>query len=856
LPIHADKRRYLLSAFCLVLSAICLYLAVVVRYAALVPMAAPQPIRVPPFPGTFPLPLDWLWLLPLIVAALFVAHSPAGRKVVDQIAGSRMHMFVALGSVAGFLFTFIPLRYDGRSIIAYLSLASTGFMLLLYGSYPVWNRLLHYLWPVAGFLFRRMSRSAFLALTAGFCFALTNLISWLVFRHVPHVSDSTAYVFQGRIFAAGRTWLPAVWDDYFFSFVGIVNDGMRVYSVAPFGHSLLLMLGTLLGAEWIINPLLGSVTVIVLYFLGREVYGESAGRITAVLAVLSPFFLFMSSEYMNHASGLLFTALFLLFFLRSVSRRDRITHGEVGASSHLVHLTPDAGVGELVHPGGERQSASSRRFAAPRPTSLGHEEGRGCAGGTAPLFAGAALAVMINVRPLNALVLAVPAAVYGLVLLSRVWDRTGARNSLLVRFVLIAAATFAGFLLFLGYNYLTTGNALVNGYKVYTMLAYHNANWGLGFGVRGWESWGAHTPGRGLIQAVTNLNALNRHLLESPLPGLLLIVLLFVTFPRGANDWFLLATFLCLPVAYFFYWFQDLCFGPRFLYESLAPVLVLSSQGVLAFPRFLKESAGPQTAERARGTIMIGLILSLTATIFVGLPPLLKFYRESYWGVDDKVQALVQRQRITNAVVFVTAEFSYCGNVWDSYYGAGFLGNRLDFHGPVVYARDRDDENYILIRHFPGRRYYLARPDTFFELTNLDSLSRLPKIAALTAAGDYYHSPSFAAHRSSFTSILAPFREVGVFFEPVQGDTIRHRVPVRSYTEVSNAIFLNQKRLDDYLPALGVFFPIEKRSYLAMFRYLGEGQSFVADNYCFTSLFTSGSRLGGLYDIRALTPSK
>ena len=130
------------------------------------------------------------------------------------------------------------------------------------------------------------------------------------------------YQFQGRVFASGHITLPVRFDDYFFGFVQVFNDGQRAFSVQPFGHSLLLALGTLVHSEWLVNPLLGSAQIVVLYLLGKEVYDEATGRIAALLGVASPFLLFMSSEYMNHASSLLFLSLFLLFYFRTI-RSDR-----------------------------------------------------------------------------------------------------------------------------------------------------------------------------------------------------------------------------------------------------------------------------------------------------------------------------------------------------------------------------------------------------------------------------------------------------------------------------------------------------------------------------------------------------
>jgi len=835
-------RRSLLSALAVLGGAACYFLSISMK-------CWPETVRVAegklfsfflgPENG---IPLVAVWFLPLVTALLLLVLSPSARGTFHFVTGSKRRVAGTGLAVLVFLFTLIPGKHDGQMMVAYLALAGTGFVLLLYGLYPLLRPLTRVLESVADLVLRRVSTAWFLVVVCGLCFVLTNLISCAVFRHIPHVSDSICYVFQGRVFASGRVWVPAAWDDYFFRFEGIVNDHGRMYAIVPFGHSLLLALSSLVRAEWLVNPLLGTLTLSVLYHLGKETGGETVGRLAALLGLFSPFLIFMSSEYMNHASALLLTSLFLLFFLR-LTRTRRLL---------------DAAL------------------------------------------AGAAMALLVNTRPLNALALAVPAAGFGLWLLLHT-PRSALRNPLLPHFGIIAVGALLGLLLFLGYNWLLTGNPLLSGYQAYARLLLHQPNWGLGFGVRGPDTWGSHTPARGLIQTLTNLNALNRYLFESPFPGLLLVLLLFLgwglsrdsrlgnpgLFPLSPADWLLLAVLLALPAAYFFYWYEDLCFGPRFLYETIAPALVLSSRGVLQLPGLAAGlshfSAGtvpefplrkPGTVpsagdcplcadarQKARGFLLAGALLSLVTMLAINLPPLLRFYARDFWGVGTRIAEQVRRNKVNNAVVFIQSDFLYYGNVWDSYYGAGFLGNTLDFQGPVVYARDQGDENYLLMMNLPGRRYYYADSRSFYEIGNFDSLRALPKIAALAEARDFYYNRAMTD--SQYRCLLVPFREVGAFFPPGDRPVFPPRkmgtvssVPgpvLRTYTEVSNEIYLNGRTLNDYLPALAVFFPLEKRSYLSVFRNLAEPQNFIADGLRFTRVFSSANGICNVFDIRPAT---
>jgi 4-amino-4-deoxy-L-arabinose transferase-like glycosyltransferase len=154
----------------------------------------------------------------------------------------------------------------------------------------------------------------------------------------------------------------------------------------------LLALGTLIRAEWLVNPLLGSAEIAVLYFLGKEVYDETTGRIAALLGVVSPFLLTASSEYSNHGSCLLFLSFFLLFFFRTI----RPLRGVRGSSSLAD-----------------------------------------------PLLSGLSLAMALNTRPLTALAISIPIAGYAIYLMLNSRGRTLPAFLVLLVPVLLASALSA-----------------------------------------------------------------------------------------------------------------------------------------------------------------------------------------------------------------------------------------------------------------------------------------------------------------------------------------------------------------------------------------------------------------------------
>jgi len=788
----SGRSAWVLRVALAVTGALFFALAVAVKYEshAIVIDHGAMAIGLDSLRATFPLLL--LWFLPLLAGALLILKEPTWLGVIGRITRRRSHLIAALLSALLFLITLVPQKHDGQVMITYLSLASVGFVFLSYGLYPLLRYTDRFLRPMGKYILLRVPTRVFLLGAAGVFFAVTNLISLLVFHHIPHIQDSIDQVFQARVLASGRFFLHPQHDNYFFNYFQIFNDGARLFGILPFGHSVLLMLGSLLRLEWMVNPLLGSLAVVVIYFLGKECHDETGGRVAALLGLLSPFMLFMSSEYMNHASCLLFISLFLLFFLRTINSS------------------------------GIRNS----------------------------MLAGLALGMALNIRPLTAFAVALPTAIYG------IYQLTRRRNDLLRGFILMTLPIIAGLLLLLLYDYLTTGNPLASGYKVYYALEYHTFNWGLGFGTRGWSSWGEHTVLRGLIQTGNNLNALNKYLFESPLPGMLPVFLLFVTFPKKSIDYLLLAVLVSLPIAYFFYWFQDLCFGPRFLYESLGPILVLSGQGILRFPRFIGHASGlvtgprdsadtgqydEKTAANAGQAFRVMLFLAFCASLLIGIPHQTAVYADHYWGVNSRVYDRVRENRIRHALVFINPDVPSSGLVLQNYYGSGFLGNTLDFRGPVVYALDRGPDNYVLMKEYPGRQYYFAGYDTFrsidtTEYRNTTAISDLLETSAVVES----------LPMTDYRSTIVPFRELGGLF--AGGDP-----RIKTLREVSFEVFQHNRGFRTYLPALAVVSVSDSQDCLMMLSYMKELDSYIADEFKFTLLFKSANHLWGVYDIRPLT---
>ncbi len=570
--------------------------------------------------------------IPLITVSSF-------RRALASLKSNKPAFFSAILALEIFLFTLIPVSndiiHDYKSVFLFTLFGSLGSFYLCLGSAPFIRLLLHseavkrQLTNFYLFGRRIVFESPLPFFLTGIFLAglgLTILISFTVFEAIPHVQDSVAQYFQGKIFSTGHLTVPSPPQREFFNYMHMINNG-QWYSQYPPGHPFLLMLGILAGIPWIINPLFGSVTLILLYFLGSELYGVKIGRLSALLGLLSPFLLFMSSEYMNHTTAMFFFILFVLMFLKAI-RTGKWSYGAV------------AGIG---------------------------------------------LGMVASIRPYSAAALALFFLLYGLVQIIKrpkeLWASAAAFAALL--------GIFGGLLM--GYNYLTNGNPFLFGFEVL-----YGPNVRPGFGH---AAWGVpHNAFRGLLQTMNNLNGMNKHLFEWPAPSLLFVFVLFTTASRNKWDYLLMGTFVAVVAAYFLYWFQDLCFGPRFLYEPAALLIILSARGIERVPMLLREILGYQySAHRIR----VGTFLLLVSFIVVGftanIPAHLRHYSDSYWDVNRDVLNGLEAKGITRGLILTRTNF-----------GGVLPANPPLLDGDLIFARDFGLVDSVLVKTFPDYDAYIA----------------------------------------------------------------------------------------------------------------------------------------------------
>lgn len=175
---------------------------------------------------------------------------------------------------------------------------------------------------VERWLERRGLTAAIVVLVATAGLLAAALIADGLLGRIPHVQDDVAYVFQAKTFALGRLWVPAPALPRYFAedFINVYHG--RWFGKYPPGWPALLAVGEFLGQGWLVNPTLAAVDLVLIFLIGREVYGRNIGLIAGLLTLSSPFFLFLAGSYMAHTATLAYLAGFVWLLLRWVRRVD------------------------------------------------------------------------------------------------------------------------------------------------------------------------------------------------------------------------------------------------------------------------------------------------------------------------------------------------------------------------------------------------------------------------------------------------------------------------------------------------------------------------------------------------------
>ncbi len=434
----------------------------------------------------------------------------------------------------------------------------------------------------------------------------------------------------------------------------IVRDEMWFGKYPP-GYPLVLAVGVLAGAPWLVNPLLGGLAVLLVFLAGRRLYDAPTGLVAAALLAISPFLMLQAGSMMSHVAALVWTLLALLAF-EAVVRR--------GATWPAL----------------------------------------GC---------GAALGMLALTRSLTAAGIGLPIGIWLLLLIAR--DR---RNLRLAGLVAGGALPFVVALL--TYNWLTTGSPFQTGYELwwdwdrigfgegisrdrnYTLYeAWDNmkSNAGdLSMYLFGWPARLSVVPAVAAA-AMAIYRAIVWWRRPAQRPGLR---------ERHANTWdlFLAGTVVSLIGVHIIYWTDGQMYGPRYYFEIVGALALLTSRGLILVATILAgriRRAGLQrsTAQAAALTVvmLVVMLLSLHSARNFSQDRFDEF--RDWYGINRDGLETVDAAGITNAIVFVKIE------TW-SEYAPFFLESAPGLDGDIIFAIDRGPAaNRRLLSDYPERDMYL-----------------------------------------------------------------------------------------------------------------------------------------------------
>jgi len=129
-------------------------------------------------------------------------------------------------------------------------------------------------------------------------------VSWiaLVLYHAgPHVSDANAYFFAAKMYAIGRFSIPTPLAPDRFPQGFIIDYNGQWFTQYPPGTGLTLVPGIWLGVPWLIEPLLGTFTLLGIGLIAARLYDRHVAMLAIVLGVLSPFYSYLAASYLSHA---------------------------------------------------------------------------------------------------------------------------------------------------------------------------------------------------------------------------------------------------------------------------------------------------------------------------------------------------------------------------------------------------------------------------------------------------------------------------------------------------------------------------------------------------------------------------
>jgi 4-amino-4-deoxy-L-arabinose transferase-like glycosyltransferase len=415
------------------------------------------------------------------------------------------------------------------------------------------------------------------------------IVSATVYEGIPHLEDEFANLWQASVMAQGEISIPSPELPRSFLVPFVVDHAGQRFGKYPPGWPAALSLGVRVGVPWLVNALLTGLTIWLVYRLGSKVAGRGVGLFAAVLAGSSPMMLMLSGSLMSHMLSLFLAMVFTLAWLDLFLYR-------AGTSAPRWILVATAGL------------------------SLG---------------------LLILTRPLTALGVTLPFAIHGTTLLAR-----GPRAT---RWCVLATGglTLGVGALLLVWQAALTGDPFQNPYALW--WDYDRLGFGPGVGV----TENGHSLHLAWINTRFSLRAGQHDLFGWPFLSWIFVPFGLIALRRNRGAWLLFSITPSLIGVYIFYWIGSWLYGPRYYFEALPGLAIVSAVGVAWIGGWLSESRRLAQLRRLATCALIVTLLGMNVLFY--LPARVGGMRGLY-GISKEPIVALQDQALEGALILAHAE--------------------------------------------------------------------------------------------------------------------------------------------------------------------------------------------------------
>jgi 4-amino-4-deoxy-L-arabinose transferase-like glycosyltransferase len=171
-----------------------------------------------------------------------------------------------------------------------------------------------------------------------------------VLHAFPFAGDEYSVVLQSKLFARGLLQAPTPPHAEWLGVDHVLIEG-AVRSKYPPGMAALLAAGEREGAAWLVNPLLGVATLLMVRPVIRRALGETPALVGLIALGLAPLFAFHAASFFSHTASGFFLAIAFVAVASWMERDGRDATAERGRGDAWFVLCGAAlGCGFLVRP--------------------------------------------------------------------------------------------------------------------------------------------------------------------------------------------------------------------------------------------------------------------------------------------------------------------------------------------------------------------------------------------------------------------------------------------------------------------------------------------------------------------------